>query len=97
MGRRGRGVSVLGLALLLAACQGKPAAAPEKATPASPPKVVVEQENREREKPLPPEVKIRLKRDGKDNYSWELSGSDVEQVLKVNERLRKRLTGDQTK
>jgi hypothetical protein len=97
MGRRGRGVSVLGLALLLAACQGKPAVAPEKAAPASPPKVVVEQENREREKPLPPEVKIRLKRDGKDNYTWELSGSDVEQVLKVNERLRKKLTGDQAK
>jgi hypothetical protein len=42
-------------------------------------------------------VKIRLKRDGKDNYTWELSGSDVEQVLKVNERLRKKLTGDQAK
>jgi hypothetical protein len=97
MGRRGGRVFGLGLVLLLVACQGKPSAAPEKGGPASPPKVVVEQETREREKPLPPEVKIRLKRDGKDNYTWELSGSDVEQDHKVNERLRKKLAGDQTK
>ena len=44
--------------------------------------------------PLPPETKIRLKRDGKDSYSWELSGSDVDEVLKVNEKLRKSLGGE---
>jgi hypothetical protein len=58
---------------------------------------VVEKEKVERGSPLPPEVKIRLKRDGKDNYSWELSGSDVDQIIKVNEKLRKRAGGDQTK
>ena len=59
------------------------------------PKVIVEKERAEREHPLPPEVKIKLKRDGKDNYSWELSGSDVDQILKVNEKLRKQLGGEQ--
>lgn len=49
----------------------------------------------EGETPLPLEVKIKLKRDGKDNYSWEISGSDVNQVLKANEKLRKRLGGEQ--
>ena len=61
------------------------------------PKVVVEKEKEERGPPLPPEVKIKLKRDGKDNYSWELSGPDADQILKVNEKLRKRLGGEQPK
>jgi hypothetical protein len=58
--------------------------------------VIVEKEKIEREEPLPPEVKIRLKRDGKDSYSWELSGSDADQILKVNDKLRKRLGGEKT-
>jgi hypothetical protein len=49
----------------------------------------------EREEFAPPEVKIKLKRDGKDSYSWEINGSDVNQILKVNEKLRKQLTGEQ--
>ncbi len=61
------------------------------------PKVVVEKEKTEKEQPLPPEVKIKLKKDGKDGYSWELSGSDVDQVLKVNEKLRKQLGGEPTR
>jgi len=52
---------------------------------------MVEKEKTEREAPLPPEVKIRLRRDGKDNYSWELNGSDADQILKVNEKLRKKI------
>jgi hypothetical protein len=57
----------------------------------------VEKEKIEKEEPLPPEVKVKLRRDGKDNYSWELSGSDADQILKVNEKLRKQLTGEQTR
>ncbi len=55
------------------------------------PKVTVEKEKAGKEPPLPPEVKIKLKKDVTDGYSWELSGSDVDQVLKVNEKLRKQL------
>ena len=58
------------------------------------PKVVVEKEKVEREAPLPPEVKIKLKKDGKDTYTWELTGSDVDQILKINEKLRKQLGGE---
>lgn len=59
----------------------------------SPPtKVVVEREKEEREPP--PEVKIKLKRDGKNNYSWELSGSDVDQILRVDDKLKKKLGGE---
>lgn len=63
--------------------------------PESPPtKVVVEREKEEREPPAPPEVKIKLKRDGKNNYSWELSGSDVDQILRVDDKLKKKLGGE---
>ncbi|HUL30406.1 MAG TPA: hypothetical protein VLZ03_08110 [Thermodesulfobacteriota bacterium] len=58
------------------------------------PKVVVEKEKVGKEPPLPPEVKIRLKKDGRDGYSWELTGSDADQILKVNEKLRKQLGGE---
>jgi len=61
------------------------------------PKVIVEKEKTGKGQPLPPEVKIKLKKDGKDGYSWELTGSDVDQVLKVNEKLRKQLGGEQAR
>ncbi len=75
----------------LAACESRPSPSAEKPEAPSVSKVVVEREKVERESPLPPEVKIRLKRDGKDNYSWELSSSDVDQIIKVNEKLKKKV------
>jgi len=61
------------------------------------PKLVLEQEKSDPKPAFPPEVKIRLKRDGKDTYSWELSGSDVDQILKVDEKLKKKVGGEQAK
>ena len=80
-----------------AACETRPSPSPEKLESPSVPKVVVERDKVEREQPLPPEVKIKLRRDGKDHYSWELSGSDVNQILTVNEKLKKRVGGEQAK
>ena len=79
------------ITFVLVGCKGKPLAPKEKSEVSSVPKVVTEKEKSERSEPLPPEVKIKLKKDGKDTYSWELSGSDVDQILKVNEKLRKQL------
>ena len=80
----------------ITACEEK-ALPPQGKSEVSPiPKVTVEREKREKVQPFP-EVKIKLKKDGKDNYSWELSGSDVDEILKVNERLRKQLGGDPSK
>ena len=84
------------ITFLIIACENKPQSPQGKSEGPSVPKVVVEKEKTEREPPLPPEVKIRLKKDGKDNYSWELSGSDVNQILKVNEKLQKKL-GEQSR
>jgi hypothetical protein len=84
--------------LALSACENRPPPSPERSEAPPGSNVAVVKEKVERESPLPPEVKIRLKRDGKDNYSWELNGSDVDQIIKVNEKLRKRVVGgDQTK
>jgi hypothetical protein len=77
--------------LMITACgEGNKTATP------SAPKVVVEKEKLEKPyAPLPPEVKVKLRRDGKENYSWELSGSDVDQILKADEKLRKQVGGEQ--
>jgi hypothetical protein len=79
------------LVLLMGSCERTPSTSPGKSEGSPPPKVTVEKEWAPKEQPLPPEVKIKLKRDGKDNYSWELSGSDADQILKVNEKLKRQL------
>lgn len=81
-------------AFIIVGCERKPL--PTQGEPETPlaRKVDVEKERAERVPPPPPEVKIKLKKDGKENYSWELSGSDVDQILKVNEKLKKQLGGD---
>jgi hypothetical protein len=81
----------------LVACEKKSPSREIQSETASVPKVVLEKERVEKEKPLPPEVKIKLKKDGKDSYSWELAGSDVDQILKVNEKLRKQLGGEKSR
>lgn len=84
------------LIIFIIACEKNPPPSVERKEATSIPKVVVEKERAPIEEPLPPEVKIKLRRDGKDNYSWELSGSDVDQILKVNEKLRRSLTKEQS-
>ena len=79
------------------ACEKKSPPPQGKSENPSIPKVIVEKGKIEKEQPLPPEVKIKLKKDGKDSYSWELTGSDVDQILKVNEKLRKQLEGEKAK
>jgi hypothetical protein len=78
----------------LIACEKKSVPPQGKSESPPVPKVIVEKEKVEKEQPFPPEVKIKLKKDGKDSYSWELTGSDVDQILKVNEKLSKQLKGE---
>ncbi|MGQ9508641.1 MAG: hypothetical protein ACUVTN_04490 [Thermodesulfobacteriota bacterium] len=82
------------LTLFFGACESKTTSTPSKTENPIPPKVTIEKERKDIEAP-PPEVKIKLKRDGKDNYSWELSGSDADEILKINEKLKKKLGGEQ--
>jgi hypothetical protein len=83
------------IVFLVAACEGRPLPPQGKSESAPVPNVIVEKEKVEREELPPPEVKIKLKRDGKNDYSWEITGSDVNEILRVNEKLRKQLTGEQ--
>ena len=41
-------------------------------------------------KPKKP-VKIKLRRSAKDEYTWELTGDDADEILKTDKRLRKML------
>jgi hypothetical protein len=41
-------------------------------------------------KPKKP-VMIKIKRTVKDEYSWELSGDDVDEIIRADQRLRKML------
>jgi len=84
-------------ALILMGCEKETISSPEKPEGPPLPKVMVEKDRGDKTQPLPPEVKIRLKRDGKEQYSWELSSSDVEQLLKVNEKLKKGLERERLK
>ncbi len=77
-------------------CERSPSSLQEK-TETPPPRVIVEKEKEEKEHPILPEVKIKLKRDGKNNYSWELSGSDVDQILRVDDKLKRKLGGESSK
>jgi hypothetical protein len=88
-------IVIVALIFFLIACEKKSLPPQGKSESPSVPKVIVEKEKIGKEQPLPPEVKIKLKKDGKDSYSWELTGSDVDQILKVNEKLRKQLGGEQ--
>ena len=87
-------IVIVALIFFLIACEKKSLPPQGKSESPSVPKVIVEKEKIEKEQPLPPEVKIKLKKDGKDSYSWELTSSDVDQILKVNEKLRKQLGGE---
>ncbi len=45
----------------------------------------------ELKKALKSEVKIKLKKDAKGLYNWEIAGKDVHEILKTNEIMRKKL------
>lgn len=88
---------LLCVAVLITGCGSSSSPPAGKPEGTSAPKVIVEKEKIEKVHPLPPEVKIKLKRDGKENYTWELSGTDADEVLKVNEKMRKQLGGEKTR
>lgn len=44
------------------------------------------------ERQLKKDIRIKVKRDGKGNYSWEITGKDVNEIIRINEILKKRLS-----
>ena len=43
-------------------------------------------------KSLKGDVKIKLKKDGKGGYSWEITGKDAQEIIKANDILVKKLS-----
>jgi hypothetical protein len=43
-------------------------------------------------KSLKGDIRLKLKKDAKGGYSWEITGKDVQEVLKANDALRKKLS-----
>jgi hypothetical protein len=78
--------------LLISACT-KPQEVPAKPKPAEAEATDAQyrKEMEEIKKSLKGDVKVKLKRDGKGAYTWEITGKDAQEVLKANDTLRKRL------
>lgn len=81
-------ITIAILLLSLLAC-AKPQEVPvkQKATE----EVQYKAEMDEIKKGLKSDIKIKLKRDGKGAYTWEIVGKDTQEILKANEQLKKRL------
>ena len=85
------------IVVLLAGCTGPTDVTPAKKVDETqkdaryPKDAAYQKEMDELRKSIKSEVKIKLKKDGKGSYSWEIQGKDPQEVLKVNEALRKKL------
>jgi outer membrane biogenesis lipoprotein LolB len=85
------------IVVLLAGCTGTADVPPAKKVDETqkdagyPKDATYQKEMDELRKSIKSEVKIKLKKDGKGSYSWEIQGKDPQEVLKVNEQLRKKL------
>jgi hypothetical protein len=82
------------LAILMICSCSRPSEVPTKPRPAEgdAAETQYKKELEEIRKGIKGEVKIKLKKDGKGSYSWEISGKDAQEVLKANETLRKKLS-----
>ena len=79
------------IVVLLASCTGTADVPPAKKVDETQKDAGYQKEMDELRKSIKSEVKIKLKKDGKGSYSWEIQGKDPQEVLRVNEQLRKKL------
>ena len=77
--------------MLLAGCTGATDVTPGKKVDESQKDATYQKEMDELRRSIRTEVKIKLKKDAKGSYSWEIQGKDPQEVLKVNETLKKKL------
>jgi hypothetical protein len=79
------------IVIFLAGCTGATDVTPGKKVDEPQKDATYQKEMDELRKSIKSEVKIKLKKDGKGSYSWEIQGKDPQEVLRVNETLRKKL------
>jgi len=83
--------ATIAILMLLVGCTGSTDLTPAKKVDDAQKDATYQKERDEVRKSIKSEVKIKLKKDGKGSYSWEIQGKDPQEVLKVNETLRKKL------
>jgi hypothetical protein len=83
--------ATMAIVIFLAGCTGAADVTPEKKVGEPQKDATYQKEMDELRKSIKAEVKIKLKKDGKGSYSWEIQGKDPQEVLRVNETLRKKL------
>ncbi len=83
--------AMMALVMLLACCTGRADVAPATKVNDAQKDAAYQKEMDDLRKSIKSEVKIKLKKDGKGSYSWEIQGKDPQEVLKVNEQLSKKL------
>ena len=81
----------MAIVILLASCTGTADVTPGKKGDETQKDAAYQKEMDELRKSIKSEVKIKLKKDAKGGYSWEIQGKDPQEVLRVNETLRKKL------
>jgi hypothetical protein len=77
--------------LLISCSKGTDAIPKQSVTDEKSNEVQYKKEMDELKKNMKGEVKIKLKKDGKGVYSWEIAGKDANEILKTNDILRKKL------
>jgi hypothetical protein len=83
--------ATIAILIFLAGCTGPADVAPAKKVDEAQKDTAYQKEMDELRKSIKSEVKIKLKKDGKGSYSWEIQGKDPQEILRVNETLRKKL------
>jgi len=84
--------TILLIAVSLLTCSRPVEVAPKpKAAESEAAEAQYKKEMEEIKKSLKGDLKIKLKRDAKGAYAWEITGKDPQEVLKANDMLRKRL------
>jgi outer membrane biogenesis lipoprotein LolB len=83
--------ATIAILMLLVGCTGSTDVTPAKKVDDAQKDATYQKEMDEVRKSIKSEVKIKLKKDGKGTYSWEIQGKDPQEVLRVNETLRKKL------
>ena len=83
--------ATIAILMLLVSCTGSTDVTPAKKVDDAQKDATYQKEMDEVRKSIKSEVKIKLKKDGKGTYSWEIQGKDPQEILRVNETLRKKL------
>ncbi|OPY75371.1 MAG: hypothetical protein A4E63_00355 [Syntrophorhabdus sp. PtaU1.Bin050] len=83
---------ILLLLLLVSCARGTDVPVKQKTSEGQNFETQYQKEMDEIKKSLKGDLKIKVKKDAKGGYSWEITGKDPQEILKANETLRRRLS-----